>query len=152
MSNYFDDMLASILELKRFPEGREKQVWNKESGEYDTVPIAEDYQDRKDIAESRMEASQREGDMLRYQLGSKRGRRKGEEEGIFSLAWYPGIDYQIKSAGKGLGNSTMAQAMHRMTSEEKEAFKKKLREWANRQGSMMDTVEGRRGGQLGGRF
>lgn len=149
MSNYFDDMLASILELKRFPEGREKKVWNKETGEYDTVPIAENYQTQNDIGKARMEASQKEDDMLRYQLGTKRKRRKGDVEGSYSLAWYPRLEHEIKSAGKGLGNSTMAQAMHRMTPEEREAFKKKLREWANRQGSMMDTVEGRRGPQLG---
>jgi len=142
MSNYFDDLLDQILEQRRYPIGRSMKI--TVDGEERDVPIAERYQDQNKLRTARMEASLGEDAMLRHQLGSKR-KRRGEAQGTYSEAWYPGIDQTVWSMKRGMGPSWFSQAMAKMSPEEKRAFQERLKFWGNRQGAMMDTVPGRAG-------
>lgn len=55
-----------------------------------------------DQAAARTRASEMEDAMLRYRLGSKRERRRGEPGGAYAMANYPGLGFAIEGASSGL--------------------------------------------------
>ena len=104
MPNYFDIMLDDILFGRRYPRGTHETVVDKTTGEEverEIDPIRQGPNSRKT---ARMEAGQRESDMLAYQLGGSRKLRKGESKpkGAYALANYPQLGIALMQAQQGL--------------------------------------------------
>jgi len=82
------------------------------------------------------DSSLMEDEMLRYQMGSKRKKGKNENipSGSYALSWYPGQQSDIDMAP---GRVLPADAMVRMSPEQRKAREQKMLEWQNMQRSMV---------------
>ena len=135
MSNYFNDVLREIMFKKRYPYGTSETIKDPDDKEVE-VPIDPKHQWSNDYRSGRMEASQKEDEMLRGLLGSSRSRRRGEKEGAYSLANFPGFGAIINAteAGHMPQGSGIHSYMYYMANPEEDRLRREeQRKWAIQQ-------------------
>lgn len=131
MSNFINDSYAQILHGIMYPFGETYTDDNNEIYSLNPHKLgANDYRD------AHMQASMQEDARLRSLLGSKRGKRKGENvsNGSYSLSWYPGQEMDIEMAP---GRVLPPDALLRMSPKQREAWKKKMEQWQQQQRALV---------------
>jgi len=119
------------MEQMLYPDGRYESDDEGNKTYYDpTNPSANDQRGAS------MQASLAEDAQLRNQLGSSRKKGKNENipSGSYALSWYPGQQSDIDMAP---GRVLPADAMVRMSPEQRKAWEQKMLEWQNMQRSMV---------------
>ena len=123
----------------RYPQGdtRREEV----GGEWEDVAVDPLYQTGDDTRKLSMQASLKEDEALRGQLGHRRKRQAGEREGTYSEAYYPQLNAATNWAATG--NMPLGGGGGPMWIEEqqnpdlREANSRKRRQWAAYQKALL---------------
>jgi len=138
MDNYYDQLVAELILGGMSPKDNYafKRLSPAIGGGADPNSLSSALTTGMSERDARSAAGRAENTWLSAALGSKREKGKNERtpEGSYAMSWYPGQQMDIEMA---YGRVIPPDAEARMSSEQREAWMRKVMEWQNMQRSML---------------